>query len=265
MNRNQPTPSQIQSVVDLLIGTLLARLDHSGSRSSKRSRPSFPRPPRTKADPRIASPVGTHATRQREFLFSPSLSPAGQNVTEPSWPPPSPTAGSSAMPASGRRREWSPGSRRGDVETFVIVEERVGAIPLSPWTKLQQTRPPERERHATRRTFAPIPDQTDAPVMGTPEWEAFVEDIRLNGIKVPLGIQADGTLVEGETRRRAALVLKTPDRLVEVIPDDEVAPDNSPPPSIAEEPRESALAYVGYPRPPTKKPRSGPKAQPTPG
>ncbi|MFO1461244.1 MAG: hypothetical protein U1G08_17810 [Verrucomicrobiota bacterium] len=82
---------------------------------------------------------------------------------------------------------------------------------------------------------------------GTPEWEAFVEDIRLNGIKVPLGIQADGTLVEGETRRRAALALKLQTVPVEVIPDDEVAQTILRHLLLRRNLGKSALAYVGYP------------------
>ena len=71
----------------------------------------------------LLHPLELHATRQREFLFSPSLSPAGQNVTR---------AQLAAAVADGwvvsNAGVWTSAGmvrvlRRGDVETFVIVEE----------------------------------------------------------------------------------------------------------------------------------------------
>lgn len=54
------------------------------------------------------------------------------------------------------------------------------------------------------------------------EWAGFVEDIRENGIKHPLQITADGRVVDGETRRLAALDLQLAEVPVEIVPDDEV-------------------------------------------
>jgi hypothetical protein len=42
---------------------------------------------------------------------------------------------------------------------------------------------------------------------GDPEWLAFVDDIAENGIRHPLQITEDGLVVDGETRRQAAICL----------------------------------------------------------
>ncbi|MFO1461245.1 MAG: hypothetical protein U1G08_17815 [Verrucomicrobiota bacterium] len=123
MNRNQPTPSRIQSVVDLLIGTLPARLDQRIEILQTVATLVPQAHPAQKQILELLHPLELHATRQREFLFSPSLSPAGQNVTR---------AQLAAAVADGwvvsNAGVWTSAGmvrvlRRGDVETFVIVEE----------------------------------------------------------------------------------------------------------------------------------------------
>lgn len=53
---------------------------------------------------------------------------------------------------------------------------------------------------------------------GSPEWTAFLEDIRTHGIQTPLIITSDGQLIDGETRRRAAVAVRLESVPCEVIP-----------------------------------------------
>lgn len=55
------------------------------------------------------------------------------------------------------------------------------------------------------------------------EWRAFVDDIRANGIKVPLCITKDDLVVDGETRRQAAVALQLAAVPVMVVSDGDVA------------------------------------------
>ena len=48
------------------------------------------------------------------------------------------------------------------------------------------------------------------PSKDSDEWAAFVENIRENGIRMPIRILPDGTVVDGETRRLAAKALQLP-------------------------------------------------------
>lgn len=56
-----------------------------------------------------------------------------------------------------------------------------------------------------------------------PEWGAFVEDIRASGICHPIQILPDGRVVDGETRRQAALALGLKSVPVEVVADESAA------------------------------------------
>lgn len=55
------------------------------------------------------------------------------------------------------------------------------------------------------------------------EWAAFVEDIRRRGIQNPIEITAGGEVVDGETRRQAALVLSLPSVPVRLAAQDEIS------------------------------------------
>lgn len=55
------------------------------------------------------------------------------------------------------------------------------------------------------------------------EWSGFVADIKANGIRHPLQITSEGIVVDGETRRRAAIELGLTEVPVLIVADDEVA------------------------------------------
>ncbi len=54
------------------------------------------------------------------------------------------------------------------------------------------------------------------------EFAGFKDDIRDNGIKHPLLITQDGKVVDGETRRQAAVAMQLPEVPCQVVADDEV-------------------------------------------
>lgn len=81
----------------------------------------------------------------------------------------------------------------------------------------------------------------------TPEWAAFVQDIRERGITTPLVILQDGTLVDGETRRRAAVRLNMTQVPCQVIGDDVAAQTILQHLLLRRNLGKSGLAYVGYP------------------
>lgn len=54
------------------------------------------------------------------------------------------------------------------------------------------------------------------------EFKGFCDDVRDNGIKHPLLITADGRVVDGETRRQAALAMQLAQVPCLTVPDDEV-------------------------------------------
>lgn len=62
-------------------------------------------------------------------------------------------------------------------------------------------------RLANPRALKPHPLTHLIPEMRTSEWQDFYTDVALRGIKVPLEVLADGTVVDGRHRLRAALEL----------------------------------------------------------
>ena len=81
----------------------------------------------------------------------------------------------------------------------------------------------------------------------TPEWAAFVQDIRERGINTPLVILTDGTLIDGETRRRAAMRINLVTVPCHVIAEDVAAQTILQHLLLRRNLGKSALAYVGYP------------------
>lgn len=81
----------------------------------------------------------------------------------------------------------------------------------------------------------------------TDEWQAFVADIRSRGITTALVILQDGTLIDGETRRRAAVGLKMVTVPCQVIPQDVAAQTILQHLLLRRNLGKGALAYVGYP------------------
>lgn len=80
----------------------------------------------------------------------------------------------------------------------------------------------------------------------TPEWLGFIADIEENGIRHPIQITADNLVVDGETRRQAAIELGLAEVPVILVPDTEIFE------AVLREIRrrhmtKSAMAYVAFP------------------
>ncbi len=85
------------------------------------------------------------------------------------------------------------------------------------------------------------------PAKDSDAWRAFITDIREHGITRPLAITADGHVVDGETRRQAALDLQIAAVPVVVIPDTEVYATILRELVLHRSPSRSQKAYLAYP------------------
>jgi hypothetical protein len=79
------------------------------------------------------------------------------------------------------------------------------------------------------------------------EWTAFLIDIQDNGIRHPLQITADHLVVDGETRRQAALSLGLPEVPVVVVSEDEIGTVVVRELGFRRNLTKSAIAYLAYP------------------